>query len=42
MKAPFLLGRLIFGGFFIYGGIHHFTNRKQMSQYVAAKESTLA
>jgi putative oxidoreductase len=41
MKAPFLLGRLIFGGFFIYSGIHHFTNRKQMSQYVAAKKVPL-
>ncbi len=37
MKAAFLLGRLIFGGFFIYGGIHHFRQRKELSQYAAAK-----
>ena len=37
MKAAFLLGRLIFGGFFLYSGIHHFQERKMMSQYVAAK-----
>lgn len=37
MKAAFLLGRLIFGGFFLYNGIHHFQERKMMSQYVAAK-----
>ena len=37
MKAAFLLGRLIFGGFFLYSGIHHFQARKAMSHYVAAK-----
>ena len=37
MKAPFLLGRLIFGGFFLYNGIHHFQERKQMAQYAATK-----
>lgn len=37
MKAPFLLGRLIFGGFFLYSGIHHFQERKMMSQYCSAK-----
>jgi uncharacterized membrane protein YphA (DoxX/SURF4 family) len=37
MKAPFLLGRLIFGGFFLYNGIHHFQQRKQMAQYAATK-----
>jgi putative oxidoreductase len=41
MKAPFLLGRVIFGGFFIYSGIHHFTNCKQLSQYAAAKSVPL-
>ena len=38
MKAPFLLGRLIFGGFFLYNGINHFRNRKMMAQYTAAKD----
>src|SRR5689334_11077219 len=42
MKAPFLLGRLIFGGFFLYNGIHHFQQRKQMAQYAASKGVPLA
>jgi uncharacterized membrane protein YphA (DoxX/SURF4 family) len=37
MKAPFLLGRLVFGGFFLYNGIHHFKQSKQLAQYAAAK-----
>ena len=37
MKAPFLIGRLIFGGFFLYNGIHHFQERKQMAQYATSK-----
>ena len=37
MKAPFLLGRLIFGGFFLYNGINHFQHRKQLAQYAASK-----
>ncbi len=37
MKAPFLLGRLIFGGFFLYSGIHHFQEREALSQYAASK-----
>ena len=37
MKAAFLLGRMIFGGFFLYGGIHHIQERKSMAQYSAAK-----
>jgi putative oxidoreductase len=37
MKSAFLVGRLIFGGFFLYNGIHHFTARKNMAQYVGAK-----
>src|SRR4051812_25869510 len=42
MKAPFLLGRLIFGGFFLYNGINHFQQRKPMAQYAAAKGVPLA
>jgi putative oxidoreductase len=38
MKVPFLLGRLIFGGFFLYNGIHHYMDRKQLAQYTAAKD----
>lgn len=37
MKTVFLLGRLIFGGFFLYSGLHHFQDKKALSQYAAAK-----
>jgi uncharacterized membrane protein YphA (DoxX/SURF4 family) len=37
MKAPFLIGRLLFGGFFLYNGINHFKELKSMSQYAKAK-----
>lgn len=37
MKLPFLLGRAIFGGFFLYNGIHHFQEYKSMAQYVKSK-----
>ncbi|HEX6503150.1 MAG TPA: DoxX family protein [Terriglobales bacterium] len=37
MKAPFLIGRLIFGGFFLYSGINHLINRKQMAPYAQSK-----
>ena len=37
MKFPFLLGRVIFGGYFLYGGIHHFTDRKMLAQYAGSK-----
>ncbi len=38
MKVPFLIGRIVFGGFFIYSGINHFKNRKAMAQYAGAKQ----
>jgi putative oxidoreductase len=37
MRVPFLLGRLLFGGYFIMSGINHFKQKKQMTQYAAAK-----
>lgn len=37
MKAPFLIGRLLFGGFFLYNGINHLKNRKMMGQYAQSK-----
>ncbi|HYX52367.1 MAG TPA: DoxX family protein [Candidatus Limnocylindrales bacterium] len=37
MKIPFLLGRLIFGGFFLYNGINHLKERRQLSQYAQSK-----
>lgn len=30
MKAPFLIGRLLFAGFFINSGISHLKDRKSM------------
>lgn len=41
MKAPFLLGRLVFGGYFLYSGINHFINRKPMAQYAGSKKIPL-
>jgi len=37
MKAPFILGRLIFGGYFLYNGMNHFLKTKQMAQYAGSK-----
>lgn len=37
MKVPFLLGRMLFGGFFLYNGIHHFKERKMLAQYAQSK-----
>jgi putative oxidoreductase len=37
MKIPFLLGRMVFGGYFIFAGLNHFKEREQMKQYAAAK-----
>jgi len=37
MRAAFVLGRAIFGGFFLYNGINHFLNEQAMSQHAAAK-----
>jgi putative oxidoreductase len=37
MKAAFLIGRLVFGGFFLYNGINHLKQRKQLAQYAGAK-----
>lgn len=38
MKAAFLIGRVLFGGFFLYNGINHFRNREMLSQYAGAKK----
>jgi uncharacterized membrane protein YphA (DoxX/SURF4 family) len=37
MKIPFLLGRIAFGGFFLYNGINHLKQRKTLSQYAGSK-----
>jgi putative oxidoreductase len=38
MKAVFLIGRIVFGGFFLYGGIEHFRRRRQYSEYARSKK----
>jgi len=37
MKAPFLIGRIPFCGFFLYNGINHLTHRKEMASHTASK-----
>jgi putative oxidoreductase len=37
MKAAFLIGRIIFGGFFLYNGINHLNQRKMLAQYAGSK-----
>ena len=37
MAGAFLIGRLIFGAFFIYNGVNHFLSLAMMTQFVAAK-----
>jgi uncharacterized membrane protein YphA (DoxX/SURF4 family) len=35
--VPLLIGRAIFGGFFLYNGINHFLNRNMMAGYAKSK-----
>jgi uncharacterized membrane protein YphA (DoxX/SURF4 family) len=37
MKMLFLIGRILFGGYFLYSGIHHFSQLSMLSQYAASK-----
>jgi putative oxidoreductase len=37
MKALFLVGRIILGGFFVYNGINHFKQKEGMARYAASK-----
>jgi putative oxidoreductase len=37
MKTAFLTGRMIFGGFFLYNGINHIRERKNLAQYASSK-----
>jgi putative oxidoreductase len=37
MKAPFLLGRVLFGGFFLYNGINHLREAESIGSYAEAK-----
>jgi len=37
MKTPFLIGRILLGGFFLKSGIDHLRKRKMMAGYVESK-----
>lgn len=37
MDILFLIGRILFGGFFLFSGISHFTKMSMMSGYAASK-----
>jgi len=37
MRALFVLGRAIFGGYFAWSGLNHFINKGSMAQYAGAK-----
>src|SRR5438132_13085200 len=37
MRLLHVLGRAIFGGFFLYNGLNHFQRKEQMSGYAASK-----
>jgi uncharacterized membrane protein YphA (DoxX/SURF4 family) len=40
MKSAFLMGRIIFGGFFVYNGLNHFKQHESLAKYAAAKNVT--
>jgi len=37
VKVPFLIGRIVFGGFFLYNGINHLRQAKSMAPYAGSK-----
>jgi putative oxidoreductase len=37
MELLFFLGRIVYGGFFIYNGINHFANFRMISGYARSK-----
>jgi putative oxidoreductase len=37
MRGLFVLGRMIFGGFFAYNGVNHFLQQENMSHYAESK-----
>ncbi len=37
MRALHILGRTIFGAYFVYNGVNHFLNREMMSRYANSK-----
>lgn len=40
MEFLFLVGRLIFGGYFIVNGLNHFSQKKGLTEYARAKHIT--
>jgi uncharacterized membrane protein YphA (DoxX/SURF4 family) len=42
MNAIFLLGRLIFGGYLIFSGVHHFVDLAELTQFAAGKGVPMA
>ncbi len=38
MKALFLIGRIVFGGYFIYNGINHMVNHGMLAGYAGSKK----
>lgn len=37
MRVPFLIGRMLFGGYFVMSGVNHWKQTRQLAQYAAAK-----
>ena len=37
MKTAFLLGRILFGGFFLQNAVHHFKEHRNYAPYAASK-----
>ena len=42
MADLFLMGRLVFAGFFLYSGVHHFLDTATLAQFAAAKGVPMA
>jgi putative oxidoreductase len=42
MELLFLLGKLLFGGFFVWNGIEHFTKSKDLISYAKHKKIPMA
>lgn len=38
MDVLFLIGRILFGGYFLLSGLNHFTHRKMLTGYTASKK----
>ncbi|MCX6173422.1 MAG: DoxX family protein [Ignavibacteriales bacterium] len=42
MEYVNILGRILFGGYFVYNGINHFINLKMLTGYAASKKVPMA